>query len=534
MNLGKNSFSYILTESRSYKPPSNIHVHRDMHASFWLAVGGGIAVLSSYAFVKFAVTDFKVWWGPLHDHKKEFAALTVVTIAAYATVVQWIIRAHQNEPRLWWAVAGFNWSAVLWAPATAFDARFGKRLATISVFVTAGFNIAWATVAGNSKYDAPVYVWCAFAVLLFHHIGVDACFWGSAHWNRKRKEGTYKHTDKLVIKAQHALCATLHLGSAIFIWIKAKGNNFDRPIKETVLQNQWKYSCGPDNTCEECDVDERGYYIEAAGTTHTVPVIRFAVMFAAWSGVWHVASFLLCGTSERKTNVLCGPIAIRTIDYAVSASLMIVVVNTLFGAATPFGAVVAPILQAIIVLVGGGLEAFGFSSGEKHELKVLVLALLMATYAVVWTPAFQAMRDATTESSIPCTAAAPGFVIVFLAVIFIIFSAFPLVWMYYAYNFYFNFKESIEHNREFTYNIISCIAKVTLHAFLSISLFGMNSRLGYSEDSADTSTENAQEGQAYIAATGVIVVVCFLNWLLVKYIHEDTVFSDTMLATLLF
>jgi len=503
-----------------------------MHASFWLALGGGVAVLLSYLCVAVGGTDFKIWWGAFYNRKGQFGILTLFTISAYATVIQWIIHSHKNEPPLWWAVAGFNWSAALWAPATAFDVRFGKSLSTLSVGVTAGFNIAWAAVAGNSKYDAPAYVWCAFAVLLVHHVFVDAWFWGSAHWSRKSTQATYNHADTPLIRAQHVLCAALHLGSAIFIWAKASGKNFDRPIKENVGQNQWKYSCGPDLGCEECDVDERGYYIEDVGTTHTVPVIRFAVLFAAWSGLWHVVSYFLYGMYERNTNILFGPVAVRTIDYAVSASLMIVVVNTLFGAATPFGAVVSPVLQAIIVLIGGGIEAFGFKSGEKHGLKWFLLVLLMIAYGVVWTPAFQAMRDATTDSSVPCTAAAPGFVIIFLVAVFAIFSVFPVVWIYYAYNF----NNSSVNGREFTYNIVSCIAKVTLHAFLSISLFGMNSRLGYSEDNVPepASEENEQEGQAYIAATVVTVVVVGLNLLLKCCFSPKNTYSSVMSELMLF
>jgi hypothetical protein len=498
-----------------------------MHTSFWLAIGGGVAVLGSYVAAVARADHTEVWWGPFNDKRKRFGALTFVTVAAYAVVFSWMVEANITE--MWWALAGFNWSAALWVPATAFDVTFGTSLATLSVGATALFNIGLACFA--AKHDPPSWVWCALVLLLFHHIAIDGIWWGGVHLYRNIPKADYHHKDNRIIKAQHVLCGVLHLGSAIYLAASAGADNFDRPIKDTRAQNAWRYSCGLDVDCEECTVDERRYYVPDVGTAYTLPVMRFAVLFAAWSGLWHVVSFALTFSQVRQTNVLAGPVAVRTIDYAVSASLMIVVVNTLFGAATPFGAVVAPVLQAIIVIIGGGLEQVGLVGPFHYG----VLIVLIGLYGLVWTPAFLAMRDATVQSDVPCTAAAPGFVVIFLVVVFLVFSVFPMIWIYYGIK-----SELNVDNREFTYNIVSCIAKLTLHAFLAISLFGMNSRLGNSEDSLpeEPASENEQEVKAYIAATVVIVVVVVLNlalkWALKPPTSPTSAVSKSMFERLLF
>lgn len=155
-----------------------------MNAWFWVAVVGGVAVLLTYGWaytlVRGSPRTSGVWWGPFYDHTRKFALLTAVTVTAYGVTVGWMTRV--NEPILWKLVAGFNWSAALWVPATQLDIQTGWALATLSVWSTASINIAWAIAA--AAHNPPWHVQTALGVLLFHHICVDGGWWGYRHLTR--------------------------------------------------------------------------------------------------------------------------------------------------------------------------------------------------------------------------------------------------------------------------------------------------------------------------------------------------------------
>jgi hypothetical protein len=491
-----------------------------MHVSAYFAVAGGVATLASYVCLWLAVGNADRWFGPFSNHKTAWGLYTATTVAAYFAVVWWMV-SGPDDPVLYWLAAAFNWSASLWVPATAFDFTYGTKLSFVSVVATAACSIAWTV--GAQSYHPPAKYNIAFAALLVHHIAADAVIWGRVYLKStfKRPMG---HTDSALAKAQHVVSAVIHIGSAISLIVAAAASgplaDFDRPIKERPSQNDWRFTCATDNSCT-CPSTDRIFYIESAGTTHTIPIVWCAFLFAFWSGAWHLITVaaIRWAPEARANNVLLGPIAVRTWDYAISASLMILVVNTLFGAATPAGTVVSPSLQAIIVLLGGGVEQFARDYKPKGPnqttVAIATVGFLFALYAVEWSPTFYALQKATESNKAECVGTAPPVVGVFLAFIFAIFSAFPVIWAWFVVKVRKATPETVNgviDSREFVYNIVSCIAKLTLHAFIGIALFGQKNMVSFTEHNLPERPNDAgQEGQAYAAAFGIVGGVVGVN-----------------------
>jgi hypothetical protein len=329
-----------------------------------------------------------------------------------------------------------------------------------------------------------------------------------------------KMTHTPLLRAQHKLSATIHIASATsFIIIAAvHDTNFNRPLKERPSQYQWFYTCAAtddfDGINYDCDMSERIWYISDVGTIGQVPVMWFAFAFALWSGLCHCLSLYWNHTIKRPAwwN---SAIAVRTYDYTISAPLMIVVINLLFGSGSYLGVIVAPLLQAIVIIVGGWLEhKHSISKAPPFKLYEWAIALLLfVLYALEWTPAFHSFKKATEKSEEPNVGSAPSEVWIYVILMFLIFSSFPVIWLYFI------FRAPNPNKREFCYNIVSCIAKVTLHAFVAIALFGQGSRLNFSENNLPTEpiNETGQEQKAYTAATGVILGVSVANAFVWKY-----------------
>ena len=504
-----------------------------MHVSAHFAVAGGVAVVVSYVCLWLAaVNNTDQWFGPFANHKFWWICYTATTVAAYFAVVSWMV-SGPDDPTLYWLVAAFNWSASTWVPATAFDFAYGTKLSFVSVVATAASCIAWTV--GAQSYNPLFKYNLAFGALLVHHIIADGLLWGYVYLKLKvnvTKLAINHVVDSTQARVQHGVSAVIHLASAVTLLATATASgplsDFDRPIKEQPSQNEWRFVCLATDSCT-CPSNEQIFYIESAGTTHTIPIIWCAFLFAFWSGAWHLITLatIKYAPNSRTNNVLLGPVAVRTWDYVISASLMILVINTLFGAATPAGTVVSPALQSIIILLGGGVEQFGHRIKSPQKI-IGITTVLFTMYAVEWMPAFYALQKATSDNNKAgeCVGTAPPVVAVFLAIVFTIFSAFPIIWVWFMIKLQ-NADQlpsaaaKVIELREFVYNAVSCIAKVTLHAFIAIALFGQKKMVNFDEHNLpDQPNDATQEQQAYSAAFGIVVGVTAINFGIWRTYHK--------------
>lgn len=335
--------------------------------------------------------------------------------------------------------------------------------------------------------------------------------------------------DSALSEAQHILWGAIHVVSAVTILLSAvdvSGNDirtFDRDVKDRPSLNRWLYTCAssPDD-CRACGEDDRVFYTSPGGSVGVLPVIWLSFAFAMWSGACHLASFCLirCGGRDVHDQYV-GAVAVRVYDYAVSASLMIAVLNALFGASTIVGVYVAPPLMAVVVILGGTAE-YWFDRGDHRKLGVWPSVLFFCAsglYLVAWAPAFQALMLSTDSSSVECAGETPSLVWIFVILMFLVFSTFPVVWLWYNWP---SFREYSFDAREEAYNVCSCVAKVTLHSFIAISIFAQRKVLAPSRADATEPTDMGDTWKPFVAVVGASVGVVGLNAVLKKWFERDT------------
>lgn len=336
-------------------------------------------------------------------------------------------------------------------------------------------------------------------------------------------------------KWQNVLCAVTHLGSAIAILIAALLDSdgrlsvYNRPI--THRSDVWLYKCWDaelaawDEDDTTCAMPLRRYWLdESIQSTVKVPVLVFTVLFASWSGMAH--AYLVWSDDIVKKR----QVDARFYDYVVSASLMIVVIAAVFGASTWYGVLVAPLLQALVIWLGWQGEL-----NRQHQLKYFGLAA--AVYIAAWVPVFRAANDAvSTEGKLANEGTAPAFIVTILIGMFAIFSVFPVIyvieWVYWKNNVPRNKVRQERNDRHFerVYNVTSCIAKLLLHSWLAIALFGMKERIVFAEADLiapapappDTESEAPPEAQAGMWAGIVVVFVGLSNFALYRYCRLPT------------
>jgi lysylphosphatidylglycerol synthetase-like protein (DUF2156 family) len=314
-------------------------------------------------------------------------------------------------------------------------------------------------------------------------------------------------------KPQHILAGTLHLLSALTILVAAlhesngKLSKYDVPIKRSDKYNHWRYVCNPSGGYD-CPDNEKVYYLPDAGDTgQTVPLIPLAFTFAFWSGVCH---FLVVFLIDKKVALssLGGAIGIRTIDYMISAPIMIAVINVLFGSSTYVGVILSPLFQFAVILLGGYVE---FNSSKRPTKKVntkekWLLGCAVALYLGAWTPAFVAFGKARKGGGAPNVAKPPPLVWIALVTMFAVFSSFAVI-------FFVFLKKKTTASKEWWFTSVSLIAKLVLHAFIGIAIFGQENMVHHGDMSDDMQVQPNADGnqqQTALAAAGGIVVGVFL------------------------
>jgi hypothetical protein len=317
-------------------------------------------------------------------------------------------------------------------------------------------------------------------------------------------------------KPQHILAGTLHVLSALTILVVAlhESNNklstYNVPIKRSDKYNHWRYVCDPSGGYD-CPDNEKVYYLPDAGDTgQTVPIVHLAFIFAWWSGVCHfVAVFLI--DKKMALASLGGAIGIRTIDYMISAPIMIAVINVLFGSSTYVGVILSPLLQFAVILLGGYVE---FNSSKRPTKKMnskekWLLVCAVVLYIGAWTPAFVAFGKARKGGGAPNGAKPPPLVWIALVTLFAVFSSFAVIF------FVFLGKAGKAEKKEWWFTSVSLIAKLILHAFIGIAIFGQANMVHQGDINDDTPVQPGADGnqqqEALVAAGGIIAGVFLLN-----------------------
>ena len=165
----------------------------------------GLAVVGTYVNLYKHIDDWggsKWWFFPIATKDIPCWTLyTFTTVVAYFLVVGYMLHdSARDNPALnqsvWWVVVAFNCSAALWVSATRWtfenkiieETLFWVRRDVWSVVVTAVLSVVWGIMVLSSNsidHTVPGWVHIATAALMFHHVVVDAFWWGGSRWFRK-------------------------------------------------------------------------------------------------------------------------------------------------------------------------------------------------------------------------------------------------------------------------------------------------------------------------------------------------------------
>ena len=335
------------------------------------------------------------------------------------------------------------------------------------------------------------------------------------HWNA--------YTTRDLFKEASCAAAFIHLVLAVSLFISVIGSPWDVPF--AIRYSNWTETeenlrCGEGNNTCIISMSERD-----AGVFNVGILVPF---FSLISGLHHLCAAL--ATNTYLTTVTdTGANPWRAIDYALSSSLMIVVVSVLFRAPSdPMMLLVLACLQALTCAIGYAIEllkrhasAIGAGSREAdpRPAKWLFGTAFLA-YAGLWIslliPFGYAVRGA------------PPAVVVFIMFMVLSFSLFPLVFLW-SWNFE---SEADVLRRELAYTAASFLSKIPLLVLFWTGVVMRSGTVQFESDpdlNTDGSTLSDDElfglfagVVATCAVLGTVMLVCANKLATGNYCGEST------------
>ena len=226
----------------------------------------------------------------------------------------------------------------------------------------------------------------------------------------------------------------------------------------------------------------------------TVPVLWLTVVYAMWSAGWH-------GYVWRNNTTTIGGTPTRWADYVVSAPVMFVAIVALYGITSPWAILIAPLCIAAMMVIAAVAEHNTRESGSKSSLRwsTSLFALLCLIHCVVWSVVFVVLIRASID-----TPDMPDAVPVFTVLTFVTFSSFACV--YYSHNRANAQGTDIAANdarADIQYDVLSAVAKTSLHLFIGLGAIGQSGSLGTDEASAKTMDDS---DTLLIGSVGAVVI----------------------------
>jgi hypothetical protein len=269
--------------------------------------------------------------------------------------------------------------------------------------------------------------------------------------------------------SSHLICGSLHLTSTIILRaIAGDAAKYTTYVSsEFWAYTDWRVHCY-NVTAEmytpggDCGEQQEVFSVVPPAVRLPTPVnlLAMALVFTLVSSGVHFASALrLYAVKQPRDAVqqLRVDSALRFLDYAVSASVMLSLLNVVFGANCVAGVIVAPIGLGISLALAAVLQWYRLPGAERPMGGAVALgcfAVLVLLYVLCLLPTMVAMSQTAK--------AAPVGVLVFMAGMLIAFTSFVAPY-------------TIELvRREYcmfsVYATLSVVAKAILHAFLGVSV----------------------------------------------------------------
>ena len=321
------------------------------------------------------------------------------------------------------------------------------------------------------------------------------------HWT------TYETRD--LFKEASCAAAFIHLVLAVLLFISVSDNAWKVPF--AIRYSNWTETeenlrCGEGNNTCIISMSERD-----AGVFNVGILVPF---FSLISGLHHLCAALFTNT-YLKTVTDTGGNPWRAIDYALSSSLMIVVVSVLFRAPSdPMMLLVLACLQALTCAIGYAIELLkrplapiktedrrAQSSPAKWLFRTAFLA-----YAGLWISLLIPFGYAVEG--------APPAVAVFIMFMVLSFSLFPLVFLW-SWNFE---SEDDVLRRELAYTAASFLSKIPLLVLFWTGVVMRSGTVQFESDpDLNTDGSTLSDGELFglfggvvatCAALGTVMLVC--------------------------
>jgi len=346
----------------------------------------------------------------------------------------------------------------------------------------------------------------------------------------------------------HAVAGGIHVLSALTLLITfalkdGAISQFNRDM--TRKDSVWYYFCydHPEGVYD-CPTDERSFYLADTGKPiGSIPVVWLAFTYTIVSGCGHIAVALLVWAGRMTTPSPLETL-IRTIDYTISAPTMLAVVNVLFAAPTLWGVVGGPIVVGVTIFATGLTECWRdwedlnpvasrpprggivaspvqrWSPQWRAAIFTWSPVVLALVYVGAWIPTFLSVDRAINPTAAgPNVGAAPPFLRTVIAIVFLVFSSFGVV--YFLHQFAYRTPargvaqlKARQTRRNTAYLTLSMAAKVTLHAFIMIALINQHEMLQAKKDETQPPAQPAPS-TLWGVASAVIAGSILINVLIV-------------------
>jgi hypothetical protein len=364
----------------------------------------------------------------------------------------------------------------------------------------------------------------------------------------------------------HLVCTALHLVSTSVIYGLATRDN--TPIsaynnyvnKDFFAYTDWKIYCYANATRDYSKFNENNktpgycpdstklFFVERGDNAFDTPVniLGLALAFTSVSAFVHFISAILCKIYPEKYTLEIDSTLRFTMDYAVSAPVMLALINIVFGANSISGVIVAPIILNVALVLASLLLNYAVAHGNSnHDKPSVVFPYLyirntlnvQSTFACFYFLVFAALCLMYIVSLVPTIVAvinvaklAPDGVLIFMVGFLFAFSSFIVP---YALELY-----KQKYGYFVAYAALSLNAKAILHSFLAISVLQQAKLYNNSFVNVTGKDQNpprdmtTQETDAYIIVF-VTPLIGFILYVILKKLCNPLSESNLNIQTLI-
>ena len=326
----------------------------------------------------------------------------------------------------------------------------------------------------------------------------------------------------------HWICSCVHILSAITIFSVGVSEHALSTYNIEVSKSfngvtRWKFDCfnnatqSYDEGYANCPDDNR-LFRKDIGDPMAGPgfnVLLAAFTFAAVSGAFHAFNAIMYSCSANPTYDVTVEHTIRFADYAISAPIMLALINVLWGASNIAGVIVAPIGLCCLLLIANYLAV---KSLEEERTKIITFYVLLVLFALCLYPTVSATYSAvSTSNKAHNEGSAPTFVAAFVAAFLLVFSSFIVP-------YYQALMSNFKVDKIVDYCVLSIVAKVTLHALLGVAVIQQTTMTTQNATEKTTAPSDPAPTLGFMIAGGVIlcgIIMAFgFEW------YVGTTFND--------